>query len=73
MQWLFQLVGFLASLISGIVDASKTFSKLVAQCVGAINSVGVSWNSVSIVGPIIGALIMATVAFIVIDFVRDVL
>lgn len=54
-----------------LARSMTSFARITSQAVGSITAVSKEWGAVTYIGPMIMALIGAIIAFIIIDFMRD--
>lgn len=73
MEFLSKIAEYISSMFTSIITAITSITRFSNQALGSINALSVSWGSVGYFGPVIGALLIMIIAFIVIDVVRDLL
>lgn len=61
------LISYISAFFTNIVSAITQVTRFSNQALGSINALSASWGSVGYFGPVVGAMILAIIAFVIID------
>jgi len=67
------IITWLLNFFASLQKTGIAFSQLSAGAFGSISALSVEWGNVVYIGPVITGLIGGIIAFIFIDFFRDIL
>ena len=70
---MFDIIQWFSDFFRNLAQAGTDFARISLQASGSLTAVSAAWGNVTYVGPIIMTLIGAIFAFIIIDFIRDIL